>query len=178
MESLRLVLPEERYLVGYLQFCKEIKQTGSTSFYIPDPDKFDDWKHTIIGQNADFRQGINLPENYVPCHSFWLIEGDELIGCCNVRHRLTPALLQSGGHIGYAIRPSKWRQGYGSKQLALALMEARKLGLERVLITCDDTNTASACIIEKNGGTLEDKRIIDEPTGSILRRRYWITLRP
>jgi predicted acetyltransferase len=56
--------------------------------------------------------------------------------------------------------------------LAAVLDEARKLGLERVLVSCDDSNTASARTIERNGGVLEDVRT----TVLGLTRRYWISL--
>jgi len=39
--------------------------------------------------------------------------------------------------------------------LRLALVEARKLGLSRVMLTCDDTNLASIKVIENCGGKLE-----------------------
>lgn len=53
-------------------------------------------------------------------------------------------------------------------------LEARQLGLKRVLVTCDDTNIASARTIERNGGQLEDTR--DTELGHT--RRYWIDLYP
>ena len=57
--------------------------------------------------------------------------------------------------------------------LALGLEEAKKMGLERVLITCLDTNLASAATIEACGGILENKM----PDGEgALNRRYWISL--
>jgi predicted acetyltransferase len=52
------------------------------------------------------------------------------------------------------------------------LPEARAVGLGRVLVTCSDDNVASARIIERNGGVLEDVR----KTAVGLKRRYWITL--
>lgn len=52
------------------------------------------------------------------------------------------------------------------------LPQARALGLDKVLVTCDETNPASARVIEKAGGVLEDVR--DTELGRT--RRYWITL--
>ena len=46
------------------------------------------------------------------------------------------------------------------------------LGLRKVLVTCGDSNLASARVIEKAGGVLEDVR----ETELGLTRRYWITL--
>ncbi len=51
---------------------------------------------------------------------------------------------------------------------AASLGQARVLGLERVLVTCEDDNVASARTIERCGGVLEDVR-----QGM---RRYWIDL--
>lgn len=56
--------------------------------------------------------------------------------------------------------------------LALALEEAKKLGLEKVLITCHDVNIGSCRVIEKNGGIFER---YTEKDGEKMRR-YWITL--
>lgn len=56
--------------------------------------------------------------------------------------------------------------------LALGLEECRKLGLSRVLVTCDQHNFASARTIQKNGGILENE--VSEGTG--ITQRYWITL--
>ena len=108
----------------------------------------------------------------MPFSVFWLIEGDAFIGEANVRHEL----IKEGGHVGYGIRPSRQRQGYGKLILALALEECRRLGLARVLVTCLEDNLASARIIEANGGELEN--VIDDPAGRGPLRRYWIALYP
>lgn len=49
---------------------------------------------------------------------------------------------------------------------------SQALGLQKVLVTCDNANLASARTIEKVGGVLEDVR--DTELGRT--RRYWITL--
>jgi predicted acetyltransferase len=110
----------------------------------------------------------------VPFSLHWLCEGDVFIGEASIRHQLNAHLLQEGGHIGYGIRPSLRGQGYGKRILALALVECRRLGIERVLVTCLDRNIASARIIEANGGRLEN--VIVAPSGNGPLRRYWITL--
>ncbi len=79
-----------------------------------------------------------------------------------------------GGHIGYRIRPSERRKGYGTLILALTLAEARKLGLPRVLLTCDQDNIASARVIQANGGALASEGY--SPQTQTLVSRYWIEL--
>jgi predicted acetyltransferase len=121
---------------------------------------------------------ISLPTGEVvpkvPFSIHWLIEDEEFIGEASIRHELNDWLLREGGHIGYGIRPSRQRRSYGRLILALALEECRRLGIERVLVTCDDENVASARIIEANGGVLEN--IIDEAVQCRRLRRYWVSL--
>ena len=106
-----------------------------------------------------------LRKGWVHCTYFWMVEGDELIGYVAIRHRLSPWLLDQGGHVGYGVRPSRRREGHATRALGLALVEARALGIERALVTCDHDNVASRRTIERNGGVLEDRR------GDKLR--YW-----
>lgn len=58
--------------------------------------------------------------------------------------------------------------------LALALDEARRLGLSKILMTCDADNLASARGIEKNGGILVSQGSSDL-SGKLIAR-YWIAL--
>jgi len=92
----------------------------------------------------------------------------------NLRHRLNPALLLHGGHIGYGIRPSTRRKGLGREILGQTLAFARQLGLGRVLVTCAKENAGSARIIVANGGALHSEEFIPE-RGEIVQR-YWIDL--
>lgn len=174
MKNIRLITPHADYLQSYLEACHEFKKCGNDSFSMHAPDTFDDWKETIFPQCEQARLGIGLPEGYVPASTFWLVKGDAFVGVGNVRHRLTPALERFGGHIGYAIRPAKWKQGYGTLQLGLLLREAAGLGIERALVTCDDDNVASYRVMEKNGGVYQDT--IENTIDGRLRktRRYWI----
>lgn len=129
---------------------------------------------------TDQRGSIRLPNGQivpkVPFSVHWLVEGDEFIGEAQLRHRLNEHLIKEGGHVGYGIRPSRRRQGYGTLILALALKECCRLDIRRVLLTCLDDNIASARIIEANGGELEN--VIEHPSGRGRVRRYWITLEP
>ncbi len=67
-----------------------------------------------------------------------------MVGICNIRHDTNQDfLLNTAGHIGYSIKPSERRKGYATEQLRLALEEAKKLGIDRVLITAADWNIGS-----------------------------------
>jgi predicted acetyltransferase len=111
-------------------------------------------------------------DGWVPCTFRWIAEGDRYLGAIALRHELNDFLLEAGGHIGYGIRPSERRRGLASWALAGILPAARALGLTRVLVTCNVANTASARVIERHGGVLEDVR----DTGLGTLKRYWIAL--
>ena len=51
-------------------------------------------------------------------------------------------------------------------------MIARSFGVDRVLVTCDDDNAASAAMIERCGGVLDNE--VTPINGGGLVRRYWV----
>lgn len=113
-------------------------------------------------------------EGLVPDSTFFCFDGKRnlMVGAVNIRHDLNDYLLKYGGHIGDGIRSSERRKGYATEMIRLALEECRKLGLTRVLMTCDKNNIGSAKSIIRNGGILENE-VLEE--GSI-KQRYWIAL--
>jgi len=123
----------------------------------------------------DYAQGKNLPEGWVPETTLWLVKDRTcILGRTSIRHYLTPVLEQRGGHIGYYIRPSQRRKGYGTLILALSLEKAKQLAFKKVLVTCNEDNVASIKIIEKNGGILAGKVQIEGL--KVPTRQYWIDL--
>ena len=98
---------------------------------------------------------------------------EKILGCLWLRHHIDfPIDREYGGHIGYGIRPSARGKWYATEMLQLWLQEAKKLWIDRILITCDDDNIASAKVIEANGGVLEKYMEKD----GVKMRRYWINL--
>lgn len=112
------------------------------------------------------------PIGMVPDTKLWITDGERYLGAVSIRHELNDFLLQTGGHIGYSVRPSSRRQGLATAALrrALVLAGAAPIGLTRALVTCEEGNAASAGVIERCGGVLEDVRGI--------MRRYWIAVTP
>jgi len=119
-------------------------------------------------------EGKDLVPGHVPETMYVLVRGQTILGGIHLRHRLTRSLRDLGGHIGYAVRPSHRRKGYGTEMLRLVLAEARGRGLRRVMVTCDADNVASARVIENNGGRL-DSEGLSKRSGKVTRR-YWIDL--
>ena len=178
-DTARLVMPTMEYATSYLAALREgHADTTDAHHQVPLPTIEADPATHITALN---KQGamIRLPDGTevrsVPSAHFWLVAGNELIGRVSIRYELTERLLRSGGHIGYGIRPSQRRRGFGRQALVLAKQHAREHGLQRVLLTCADRNIGSARIIESCGGILEN--IEPHPdTPEILMRRYWIEL--
>lgn len=116
----------------------------------------------------------SAPEGFVTGTAYFLADSAGVpVGALDLRHELNQHLLETGGHIGYGIRPSCRGKGYAVSMLALGLEKAGERGIGRVLVTCDEDNPASAATIEACGGVLEDK--FQEEDGNLVSR-YWITL--
>lgn len=115
---------------------------------------------------ADASESTMRASYLVPSTTYWWVDGDEYIGRISIRHRLTPRLLEIGGHIGYDVRPSARRRGHATAMLRAVLPLAHALGIDPALLTCDTDNIASRKVIEANGGVFEDVR-----SGKL---RYWV----
>ena len=170
--AIELTDPRAELKDDYIRMMDEFEQAGETYWFFKDARK--DFA-AYLQKLADSARGANLPYGFVPYHAFWLVQDEtRIIGELRLRHHLTDMLTIEGGHIGYNIRPSERRKGYGTLQLHLGLEKARGLGLTRVLVTCDDDNLPSAKIIEANGGVLSGRAI--SPESGVPVRQYWIEL--
>jgi len=177
----KLTKPVVKYKSSFLgagkEYRKEYRETGNQRLEryadldldkLKDENEFEKFTEKLNSQ----AKGVGLPEGYVPSSIFWLMEGEEFIGQVDIRHRLTPLLKETGGHIGYDIRPSKRKQGYGKLILKLALEKAKELGIKNALVTCDATNIGSKRVIEANGGKFESQ--VKGTAGKPDKLRYWI----
>lgn len=176
--NMELVQPSAEYKDSFIEAVGEYKnevETEPTRSYrnLSIQDLETDFE-SFVEQERSHAEGKNQLEGYVPQTEFWLVDKGEYIGRVSIRQRLNEHLMQIGGHIGYNIRPSKRAQGYGNKILELALHEARKLGVEKVRITCDADNVASQKIIERNGGAFDSAT--PNPETGVDKRRYWIDI--
>lgn len=173
LEHLYLVEPSNDYQVEYLDMINEWKSTGEKM--VPFTLRFDcsDFD-TFLLELQYQKEGLLQNENAANNSTFWLVNADRrALGAVNIRHYLTPSLLEMGGHIGYGIRPSERKKGYATRLLSLALIKAKVMNIDRVLLSCDKDNIGSAKTMINNGGVLDSEAIVN----GLEIQRYWIEIR-
>jgi predicted acetyltransferase len=144
----------------------------NSEFYAPARAGFRAYVQSLEDEEA----GVNLREGYVPCTHRWLLSPTgQVIGVARVRHRIdTPFLAQHGGHVGYDIAPSMRRRGYGHFAMSVALLEARRLGITRLLLCASEDNAPSRAVIERAGGILESTSHSEYWNERLCK--YWVTV--
>lgn len=178
MNDLKLVLPSKDDKKSALLMLDEIKAVDaglpwqySGLANLEEATSYEDW----VKEKANEKNGIDLRDGYVPCTTLFLkrMSDNKVCGSISIRHELNDFLFNFGGHIGYSVTPSERGKGYGKLQLKMALEIAKDLGIEKCLITADETNTLSNKTIISEGGVLENTVMWNnEPLN-----RYWINLK-
>jgi predicted acetyltransferase len=169
---LELVLPSEEYRDSFLAALAEIRDNPIESRVYQDEIAVS--TETFAAYLAHLARDRTMPQpGRVPQTQYWVVEGKQFLGRVNVRHHLNAVLSApgGGGHIGYLIRPSVRRAGIGGVVLAQALAKAMELGLDEVVLSCNNENIPSWKIIEKNGGVLQG---VYELSPGVFERRYLI----
>ena len=172
--TLRLSPPDLRYQASYLAALEELAAEGNAHYLdlvlhpepgfpgvnysaeaLESPETFEEFcTYTIALARADTPR----PAGWVTGTYLWILDDDTVVGRISLRHALTPWLLEVGGHVGYAVRPSARCRGHATAALGLMRAVAADRGIDPVLVTCDDDNVGSRKVIEANGGVLEDIR--------------------
>jgi len=175
-EEFDLIEPAEAMADEFIAYSEEFRAAGEP-FVLGELDQVKGDFARLLGIWRDRAAGRNLPEGRVPYNVYWLVRGGRILGTIRLRHRLNQQLSHEGGHVGFDVRPSERGKGCATRMLAEVLQMARQRGLSRVLVTCDKDNAASARVIQKNGGELEDEVVAKRRDGSEkLVQRYWIDL--
>lgn len=172
MSSTRLIKPSRHLEASHRSLIREFAERGEELVPWVLAEVGDDFKEyvTRLEQHSN---GVDLPRRFVASTTYWLIDAsDEILAVSSLRHDLTPFLLDYGGHIGFGVRPSARQKGHATEILRRTLVEARALGIEDVLVTCDKDNLGSARAILNNGGELWDERYMKEHSCTL--QRYWI----
>ncbi len=173
-KTLTLVRPTVAFAEEFDRVIREFRQNREINIEaLYDRCNFSFPEYLQRCQDAEI--GKNLPNGYVPSTTFWLVRNNtDILGISHLRHHLSPGLRIEGGHIGYSIRPSQRRKGYGTQQLSLLLDACRQFEMQEVMITCDFDNWGSIKIIEKNGGKRTGEAL--SPFTKKKVYHYWIYL--
>ena len=168
---MRLLRFDEIDELEYLIYIKEWEDSGEKIVPMASARaeiSFDDFLKRMRERETDKVREKGL----VPATLYFLVdEKNKICGALDIRHELNEYLEKFGGHIGYGIAPSERKKGYGKIQLKLALEKVKKIGLKKILITCDDNNIGSAKTIEACGGIYNDT-LADAEANRI--KRYFV----
>lgn len=158
MDEFSLVTPAKEYekkafeyVKEFLDYNSEIYGVGGLNKY----DNFDEWLRKL----EKYSDISSIPAGKVPESTYFFVRtsDDRIIGMTNIRHKLNEFLLNEGGHIGYSIRPTERKKGYGTLLLKLGLQKCREMHINNVLLICDKINIGSAGVIQNNNGILENE---------------------
>ena len=118
----------------------------------------------------------HVPAGSVPATQYIFVreEDNKIVGMLQIRHYLDDYCEKFGGHIGYSVIPSERRKGYATLMLKSALPACKKLGIDKVLITCIDSNVGSRKTILANGGIFDS--VVYEPDKKVFIEKYRIDL--
>lgn len=160
----------ENGLRAYLKAYKETHETLYQELYSGIETDFP----AYIRKLKDQQIGLQLPEDWAATTTLFLLYGSEVLGTVRVRHALLNTFAQTYiGHIGYDLKPSARGKGLGNRLIEAGIAEAKKRGLEKVLLLCHEDNLASKALIVNHGGIFESEVV--DPNGCTLQR-YWISL--
>jgi predicted acetyltransferase len=129
---------------------------------------------------AGYVDTLRRSEHVAPAHfvrgvTYWGVVGDRMVGRLGLRLELNEVLARVGGHIGYYVSPDCRRKGYAAAMLRLALRTPEARGIGRLLLTCDEDNTASERTILGCGGVFES--VVEDGPAKPRKKRFWIDVR-
>lgn len=173
--KLFLVKPDITYYEKYNEMMKEWcdSNTQIAPWFLDKPfDSIEEFAEFI--QMLDETELGNQDKRYCSATSYFVIdENDRLVGAASLRHYLTVEGLNTWGHIGYGVRPSERRKGYGTEILKLTLEEAKKKKIYKVLMGAHKSNVGSCKVIENCNGIFENE--VNDPNDDKEKiNRYWI----
>lgn len=175
---LKLIKPTTKYKDSFIAAVREFKAEEKQYVSIIEQMDLDAIEQDFPAYVQSCLDEETTPRKpgWVTATTFWVLSDNEVVGIVSIRHRLTEHLRASAGHIGGGIRPTQRRKGYATQMLGMALKEARKLGIFRVMLACEVDNIGSQKIIEKHGGVLEDVAKLDEADPEPTMMRWWVDL--
>ena len=175
---MKLVFPTRAYeekakefIAEFYECGSEIAGSGSLDRYLKES-TYDEWLVKLFS----YIDIANVPEGKIPGLTYFFVreDDDRIIGMINIRLALNDFLRNEAGHIGYCIRPTERRKGYGTELLRAGIAVCRRVDMKKIIVTCDKINLGSAGVIRNCGGVLEAELYSEAFGGQI--QRYTIDL--
>lgn len=181
---MELIKPDIKYKDSYIEALKEGFYLGSQSSKsleeIAEIEKdFEAYLKNKLLKPYDPTPRLRDDGKYYPNAPqipYWLIDNGQFIGAFNLRTELNGFLMYVGGNVGYGITPKYRKMGYATKGLALLILKARELGMDKLLLAAKEENIGSWKAIEKNNGILENIITLPWNNSGQKYKRYWIKL--
>lgn len=175
---IKLIHPTSKYSDDIMEMRNELLEKDKINYIhgaadLHEYSNVEEWIHHV----ELIRDPKTCPAGLVDSDVYLALREDDnrVIGIAELRHHINHPILGTwGGHIGYSVRPSERRKGYGKIILRLILDACSKFGIHDVLLTCNEKNIASEKTIISVGGIYE-KTVLAEQLNMNMKR-YWIKL--
>lgn len=173
MEEFELMRPTKEYAEQIAQYRQEFLERNDSMNGCGPLRRIENIEE-YIQVCRDWECADKVPAHLVKCTQFIFVRKSDnrLVGMIQVRHGLNDFTAKYAGHIGYSVRPSERCRGYAAKMLEMALGFCREIGLDKVLLTCDEDNAASEKVIAANGGVFECAIYCEQE--NMWVKRFWI----
>lgn len=162
-----------KYIQEFLDYNSKIHGVGGLDDVVLENKTYEEWLEDLYKmEEKEYAESKNL----VPGSTYFTVRvsDNKIVGMISLRYYLNEILKNYGGHIGYGIRPTERRKGYAKIQLYLCLLECQKLGIDKVMIDCVDTNIGSEKTIQSLGGEYERDYYLESK--DITLHNYWINV--
>ena len=113
---------------------------------------YEEYVEKVLPTQISHEHPVDMPDWFVPETYYYLWDEGQLVGEFRIRHRLTEALRNGAGHIGYSVSKKYRGKGYGTAGLKLTIDVAKEIVPEdEIFLRVYKDNIASQKVMLNNG---------------------------
>lgn len=173
-QNIKLIRPNQKYKKEYFDYLNEVKLSGDISKLGEVALKENENFNMMLSRTMSIREDENMLEKHGVRNVFWILYNNEIVGSANVRENLNEKTYYTIGNVGYYIKKSARNNGYATKALKLIKEYYKSIGINRILLMCEEDNIESQKVILNNDGILEKTIKKSNTNNNILC--YWIDI--